>query len=42
MFDRTSTEIAPWRIVAANDKRGARLAVLETICDRLERAIERA
>jgi polyphosphate kinase 2 (PPK2 family) len=42
MFERTSTEIAPWRIVAANDKRGARLAVLETICERLERAIERA
>ena len=42
MFDRTSTEIAPWKIVAANDKRGARLAVLETICDRLERGLERA
>jgi polyphosphate kinase 2 (PPK2 family) len=42
MFDRTSTEVAPWKIVAANDKRGARLTVLETTCDRLERAIERA
>ncbi|GAB4199163.1 MAG: polyphosphate:AMP phosphotransferase [Sandaracinaceae bacterium] len=42
MFDRTSTEIAPWTLVAANDKRGARLKVLETLCDRLERALERA
>jgi AMP-polyphosphate phosphotransferase len=36
MFERTSTEIAPWTLVAANDKRHARLLVLETICDRLE------
>jgi polyphosphate kinase 2 (PPK2 family) len=42
MFDRTSTEIAPWTLVAANDKRGARLKVLDTLCDRLERALERA
>jgi len=41
MFDRTSTELAPWKIVAANDKRGARLTVLETLCDRVERALER-
>ena len=37
MFDRTSTEIAPWTLVAANDKRAARLKVLETLCERLER-----
>lgn len=42
MFDRTSTELAPWTIVPANDKRGARLLVLETLCDRIERALERA
>jgi len=41
MFDRTSTELAPWKIVAANDKRRARLEVLETLCDRVERALER-
>jgi len=41
MFDRTSTEIAPWTLVAANDKRGARLKVLETLCDQVERALER-
>ncbi|MBX7195738.1 MAG: polyphosphate:AMP phosphotransferase [Sandaracinaceae bacterium] len=42
MFDRTSTEIAPWKIVAANDKRGARLTVLETLCDRIAAALDRA
>ena len=40
MFERTSTEIAPWTIVSANDKYNARLHVLETICDRLEKALE--
>jgi polyphosphate:AMP phosphotransferase len=35
MFDRTSTEIAPWTIVEGNDKRFARVKVLETIVDRL-------
>ena len=40
MFARTSTELAPWTLVAANDKRHARLVVLDTICDRLERALK--
>jgi AMP-polyphosphate phosphotransferase len=40
MFERTSTEIAPWTIVSANDKYNARLHVLETICNRLEKALE--
>jgi len=40
MFERTSTEIAPWTIVSANDKYNARLHVLETVCDRLEDALE--
>jgi polyphosphate:AMP phosphotransferase len=39
MFDRTSTEIAPWTIVPANDKRTARLRVLTTLADRIEKAI---
>jgi len=38
MVDRTSNEIAPWTIVEANDKYYARIKVLKTICDRLERA----
>lgn len=39
MFERTSTEVAPWTLVPANDKRGARLMVLETFCDRVEAAL---
>ena len=35
MIDRTSTELAPWTIVPADDKRRARLQVLETLVDRL-------
>jgi polyphosphate:AMP phosphotransferase len=39
MFDRTSTEIAPWTLVPANDKRRARLVVLETLTERIEAAL---
>ncbi|MBL8685138.1 MAG: polyphosphate:AMP phosphotransferase [Myxococcales bacterium] len=38
MIDQCSTEIAPWTLVPANDKYFARIAVLETICARLEAA----
>lgn len=38
MVERTSTEVAPWSLVAANCKRSARLFTLETIADALERA----
>jgi polyphosphate:AMP phosphotransferase len=38
MVDRTSTEIAPWTLVEANDKNFARIKVLKTICERLEAA----
>jgi len=31
MIERTSTELAPWTLVEANDKRHARLKVLETL-----------
>jgi polyphosphate:AMP phosphotransferase len=41
MVDRTSTEIAPWTLVEANDKRFARIKVLRTIADRLDRALKR-
>jgi polyphosphate:AMP phosphotransferase len=36
MVDRTSTEIAPWTLVAAQSKYLGRLQILETICDRLQ------
>ena len=35
MFARTSTRRAPWRVIAANDKKHARIAALSEIVDRL-------
>lgn len=40
MIERTSTDIAPWTLVEANDKRWARVKVLRTICERLQQALE--
>jgi polyphosphate:AMP phosphotransferase len=42
MVDRTSTEIAPWTLVEAEDKLFGRVKVLQTICRRIERALERS
>ena len=39
MVARTSTDYAPWTLVAANDKKLARLTVLKTICKALEQAL---
>ncbi len=39
MVNRTDTPAAPWHIVPANDKRSARIQVLETVCDALEAAL---
>lgn len=39
MVVRTSTRRAPWVIVAGNDKRFARIQVLEAVCRRLEKAL---
>ena len=39
MVVRTSTRDAPWTLVAGNDKRLARIHILETVCRRLERAL---
>lgn len=39
MVERTSTEIAPWTLVSAEDKYHARIRVLDTIGDGLERAV---
>ncbi len=39
MVDRTSTDVAPWHLVEANDKRWARVKVLETLCESIERAL---
>jgi len=39
MIARTSTAQAPWTLVAANDKKWARVRVVESLCARLERAL---
>lgn len=39
MIDHTSTEIAPWVLVEANDKCYARIKVLKTLCERIEAAL---
>ena len=39
MVDRTSTELAPWTLVEANDKRYARAKILKTIVTRIEDAL---
>ena len=36
MVDWTSTEIAPWTLVPANDKYHARIQILRTLCERIE------
>jgi polyphosphate:AMP phosphotransferase len=41
MIDRTSTRLAPWHVVASDDKLWARIEVLRTLCTRLEAALER-
>ena len=40
MVDRTSTTSAPWTLVEAEDKNFARVKILRTICERIERALE--
>ncbi|MDZ4218548.1 MAG: polyphosphate:AMP phosphotransferase [Methylobacter sp.] len=39
MVDRTSTEIAPWTLVEANDKNFARIKILKTLCRQIESAL---
>jgi polyphosphate kinase 2 (PPK2 family) len=39
MVARCSTAFAPWTLVAANDKRLARITVVETLADRIEQAL---
>lgn len=42
MVERTSTSMAPWTLVEANDKRFARIKVLKTICGGLQGALDRS
>jgi len=39
MIARTSTEVAPWTLVPANNKRFARIQVLKTVCRGLKKAL---
>lgn len=40
MIDRTSTSHAHWVVIEAEDKNFARIKVLKTLCERLEKALE--
>jgi polyphosphate:AMP phosphotransferase len=40
MVERTSTQLAPWTLVEGNDKKFARVKVLQTVCARLQRAVK--
>jgi AMP-polyphosphate phosphotransferase len=40
MVDRTSSAIAPWTLVEADNKRFARIKVLKTLCAAIERALD--
>ncbi len=39
MIDRTSTDIASWTLVEANNKYFARIKVLQTLCKQIERGL---
>ena len=39
MIERTSTHTAPWHLIEANDKRFARVRVLEEVCAALEKRL---
>jgi polyphosphate:AMP phosphotransferase len=39
VVDRTSVEASPWHLVEANDKRWARVKVLETVCEAVHRVL---
>jgi len=41
MVDRTSTEIAPWVLVEANDKNFARIKILKTLCQQIDAAMKK-
>ena len=39
MVERTSTGVAPWNVIPANDKLFGRISILKTLCQRLEQAL---
>ena len=42
MVARTSTRVAPWTLVEGNDKNYARIKVIKTLADRLERRLRKS
>jgi polyphosphate:AMP phosphotransferase len=42
MVERTSTKIAPWALVEGNDKNFARIKVLKTLADRMEKRLKKS
>ena len=42
MLERTDAPAAPWHVVAAEDKRWARVAVVRTVCEAIESALAAA
>jgi polyphosphate kinase 2 (PPK2 family) len=41
MVERTSTSVAPWTLVEGNSKKFARVKILRTVCDDLERRLKK-
>jgi len=41
MFERTSTDRAPWHVIAANYKWHARLKVVKTVAERIEKSLKK-
>lgn len=41
MIFKTDTDIAPWTVVEGNSKKYARIKVLKTVCEAVERAIQK-
>ncbi len=41
MVERTSTELAPWHMIAANNKRFARIKVLKQLCESLQQRLNK-
>ena len=39
MLERTDIPVAPWTVVAAEDKRTARVTVVRTVCEAIEKAL---
>jgi polyphosphate kinase 2 (PPK2 family) len=39
MLERTDLPVAPWHVIAAEDKRWARVAVVRTVCEAIEGAL---